>query len=82
MGKSIADVLAMDVEEGLAFFCEYPNIKGILQTLHDVGLKYIKLGQSALALSGGEGGYIIAQGAPEEISKVKNSYTGKYLVLI
>jgi excinuclease ABC subunit A len=156
MGKSIADVLDMDVKEGLVFFGEYPNIKGILQTLYNVGLEYIKLGQSALTLSGGEaqriklakelslsytgrtlyildepttglhfadiqklldvlnsligagntviviehnldviktadwvidlgpeggneGGYIIAQGAPEEIRKVKNSYTGKFL---
>jgi excinuclease ABC subunit A len=53
-GKSIADVLAMDVEEGLAFFRNVPKIKRILKTLTDVGLGYVKLGQSATTLSGGE----------------------------
>ncbi len=53
-GKTIADVLDMDVQEALSFFENYPNIKRTLQTLHDVGLDYIKLGQSALTLSGGE----------------------------
>jgi excinuclease ABC subunit A len=53
-GKHIADVLDMDVQEALAFFANHPRIKRILQTLHDVGLDYIKLGQSALTLSGGE----------------------------
>ncbi len=53
-GKSIADVLDMDVEEGLAFFGNIPKINRILQTLSDVGLGYIKLGQSATTLSGGE----------------------------
>lgn len=53
-GKNIAEVLDMDVQEALAFFENHPKINRILQTLHDVGLDYIKLGQSALTLSGGE----------------------------
>ena len=155
-GKTIADVLDMSVKEALAFFENVPNIKHKLQTLNDVGLDYIKLGQSATTLSGGEaqriklaselnkratgktlylmdepsvglhwadldklikiihaladqgntiliiehnldlikvadyiidlgpeggsgGGQIVATGAPKEVSKVKNSYTGQYL---
>jgi len=53
-GKTIADVLDMDVNEGLEFFSNIPKINRILQTLVDVGLGYIKLGQSATTLSGGE----------------------------
>ncbi len=53
-GKTIADVLDMDVQEALRFFENYPDIRRILQTLDDVGLDYVKLGQSALTLSGGE----------------------------
>jgi excinuclease ABC subunit A len=53
-GKTIADVLDMDVQEALDFFSAFPAISRILQTLHDVGLDYMKLGQSALTLSGGE----------------------------
>jgi excinuclease ABC subunit A len=53
-GRSIADVLEMDVQEALEFFAAHPKISRILQTLHDVGLDYIKLGQSALTFSGGE----------------------------
>ena len=53
-GKNIAEVLDMDVQEALTFFENHPSITRILQTLHDVGLDYIKLGQSALTLSGGE----------------------------
>ncbi len=53
-GKSIADVLDMTVEEALRFFENVPQIKQKLQTLYDVGLGYIKLGQSATTLSGGE----------------------------
>ncbi|MFL6199418.1 MAG: excinuclease ABC subunit UvrA, partial [Thermoanaerobaculia bacterium] len=53
-GKSIADVLAMSVEEALAFFAKIPKLRRKLQTLHDVGLDYIKLGQPATTLSGGE----------------------------
>lgn len=53
-GKSIADVLNMTVDEALEFFEHIPLIKAKLQTLHDVGLHYVKLGQSATTLSGGE----------------------------
>ena len=53
-GKSIADVLNMTVDEALEFFEHIPLIKTKLQTLHDVGLHYVKLGQSATTLSGGE----------------------------
>jgi excinuclease ABC subunit A len=53
-GFNIAEVLNMDVQEALTFFENHPKIRRILQTLHDVGLDYIKLGQSALTLSGGE----------------------------
>ena len=154
--KSIADVLDSSVDEALAFFGNIPRIKNKLQTLADVGLGYIKLGQSATTLSGGEaqriklarelskrstgktvyildepttglhfadidkllgvlkrltasgntviiiehnldviknadwvidlgpeggdeGGWIVAQGTPEEVVKVKKSYTGKFL---
>ena len=155
-GKTIYDVLEMSVKEALEFFDSVPQIRNKLQTLHDVGLDYIKLGQSATTLSGGEaqriklaselnkratgktlylldepsvglhwadldkliailhrladagntiliiehnmelikiadniidlgpnggidGGSIIAQGTPQEIAKVENSYTGQYL---
>ena len=53
-GKSIADVLALSVEEALAFFENVPSIQSRLQTLHDVGLSYLTLGQPATELSGGE----------------------------
>jgi excinuclease ABC subunit A len=155
-GKNISDILDMDVDEALEFFGNLPKIKRILQTLADVGLGYIKLGQSATTLSGGEaqrvklarelarrstgdtvyildepttglhfadiqklldvlhrltdagntviviehnldviktadwivdlgpeggdaGGQIIAQGTPEEVSRVSTSYTGQFL---
>jgi len=155
-GKSISDVLNMSVEEALTLFANIPPVKSKLQTLFDVGLSYVKLGQSATTLSGGEaqrvklstelsrratgktlyildepttglhfadvdkllnvlhtlvesgntvlviehnldviktadhiidlgpeggdeGGFIIAEGSPEEIAKNKNSYTGEYL---
>lgn len=155
-GKNIADVLEMTVEDALHFFKNIPRIKRKLQTLVDVGLNYMKLGQSATTLSGGEaqrvklaselhkrskghtiyildepttglhmddiarllkvlqrlvdqghtvlviehnldviktadyvidlgpeggknGGQVIAQGTPEEIIQVSESYTGKYL---
>ena len=154
--KDISDVLEMTVEEGLEFFKNHPPIKRKLQTLYDVGLSYIKLGQPSTELSGGEaqriklstelskqstgntiyvldepttglhtadihklvkvlnrlvdqgntviviehnldvikiadhiidlgpeggdgGGYIVAEGTPEEVVKVQKSYTGKYL---
>ena len=53
-GKNIYDVLEMTVEEGLAFFENHPKIKRKLQTLYDVGLGYLKIGQPATTLSGGE----------------------------
>ncbi|WP_010532129.1 excinuclease ABC subunit UvrA [Lentibacillus jeotgali] len=53
-GKSIADVLEMTIEESLDFFSNLPKIKRKLQTVYDVGLGYIKLGQPATTLSGGE----------------------------
>ena len=53
-GKNIYDVLEMTVEEGLEFFSSIPKIKRKLQTLYDVGLGYVKIGQPATTLSGGE----------------------------
>ena len=53
-GKNIADVLDMTVEEALGFFENIPKIKNKIQTLYDVGLGYIKLGQPSTTLSGGE----------------------------
>ena len=53
-GKNINDVLNMTVEEALEFFYNLPSIKNKLQTLYDVGLGYIRLGQAATTLSGGE----------------------------
>jgi excinuclease ABC subunit A len=155
-GKNISQVLDMDVQEALEFFSNQPKISRILQTLHDVGLDYVKLGQSATTLSGGEaqrvklaselcrvatgrtvyildepttglhfsdvqrllevlqrlvdagntviviehnldvikasdwiidlgpeggeaGGYIIAQGSPEEVARIEESFTGQFL---
>ena len=155
-GKSIADVLGMTIEEAYEFFQNIPAIEKILKTLVDVGLEYIKLGQAATTLSGGEaqrvklskelskratgrtlylldepttglhfedikklievlnsltdagntliviehntdiiknadyvidlgpeggdeGGHIVAQGTPEQVAKVKKSYTGESL---
>jgi excinuclease ABC subunit A len=53
-GKNIADVLEMPIEEALEFFAHIPKIARRLQTLHDVGLDYMRLGQPATTLSGGE----------------------------
>jgi excinuclease ABC subunit A len=53
-GKSIADVLSMSVEEALTFFYNIPRVRNKLQTLYDVGLSYIELGQPAPQVSGGE----------------------------
>ena len=53
-GKTISDVLEMTVEDALKFFENIPKIKNKIQTLYDVGLGYIKLGQPSTTLSGGE----------------------------
>jgi excinuclease ABC subunit A len=53
-GKSIADVLAMRIEEALSFFDNFPKIKQLTRALHDVGLGYMELGQASTTLSGGE----------------------------
>ncbi|MEW6566571.1 MAG: excinuclease ABC subunit UvrA [Chloroflexota bacterium] len=53
-GKNIAEVLDMEVDEALEFFANVPGVRRILQTLHEVGLDYLKLGQPATTLSGGE----------------------------
>ena len=52
--KTIADILEMQVEEALEFFQNHPRIQRKIQTLYDVGLGYVKLGQPATTLSGGE----------------------------
>jgi excinuclease ABC subunit A len=75
-GKSIAEVLEMSVEEALAFFAKIPKIRRRLQTLHDVGLDYIKLGQPATTLSGGEAQRVKLA---KELSKVA---TGKTLYIL
>jgi excinuclease ABC subunit A len=74
--KSIADVLDMSVEEALQFFAKIPKIHRRLQTLHDVGLDYIKLGQPATTLSGGEAQRVKLAA---ELSKVA---TGKTLYIL
>jgi len=53
-GKTIADVLAMRIEEALQFFANFPKIRQLLRALNDVGLGYVELGQSSTTLSGGE----------------------------
>jgi excinuclease ABC subunit A len=53
-GKSIADVLNMTIEEAVVFFENFPKLKRVLQTLADVGMNYIRLGQASTTLSGGE----------------------------
>ncbi len=75
-GKSIADVLEMSVEEALRFFAKIPKLRRRLQTLHDVGLDYIKLGQPATTLSGGEAQRVKLA---SELSKVA---TGKTLYIL
>jgi len=74
--KSISDVLNMTVEEGYNFFAKIPSIKQKLQTLMDVGLDYIKIGQSATTLSGGEAQRIKLS---KELSKRS---TGKTLYIL
>lgn len=75
-GKTISDVLDMSVKEALEFFDSVPTIKKKLQTLNDVGLDYIKLGQSATTLSGGEAQRI------KLASELNKRSTGKTLYLL
>jgi excinuclease ABC subunit A len=75
-GKSIADVLEMTVEEALEFFTSVPSLKRKLQTLYDVGLGYIRLGQQATTLSGGEAQRVKLS---TELSKVQ---TGKTVYIL
>lgn len=75
-GKTISDVLDMSVKEALEFFENIPKIKNKLQTLNDVGLDYIKLGQSATTLSGGEAQRI------KLASELNKRATGKTLYLL
>jgi len=75
-GKTISDILAMTVEEGLEFFYQIPKIKRKLQTLYDVGLNYIKLGQPATTLSGGEAQRV------KLASELSRRSTGKTLYIL
>jgi excinuclease ABC subunit A len=75
-GKTIADVLDMTVEEALEFFTNVSKIRHKLQTLHDVGLDYIKLGQSATTLSGGEAQRV------KLASELQRKATGKTLFVL
>ena len=75
-GKTIADVLDMTVEEALDFFTHIPKIRRRLQALHDVGLDYIRLGQPATTLSGGEAQRVKLA---SELSKVA---TGRTLYIL
>jgi excinuclease ABC subunit A len=75
-GKNISEVLDMSVEEALAFFAKIPKIRRKLQTLHDVGLDYIKLGQPATTLSGGEAQRVKLA---KELSKIA---TGRTLYIL
>ena len=75
-GKTIADILDMTVEEALEFFSNVSKIKHKLQTLNDVGLSYIKLGQSATTLSGGEAQRV------KLASELQKKATGKTLFVL
>ena len=75
-GKTIADVLDMSIEEAVEFFAHIPKIKRRIQALHDVGLDYMKLGQPATTLSGGEAQRVKLA---SELSKVA---TGKTLYIL
>jgi excinuclease ABC subunit A len=75
-GKSIADVLDMTVDDGMELFSEFPRILRHLQTIHDVGLGYIRLGQQATTLSGGEAQRVKLS---TELSKVG---TGKTIYIL
>ena len=75
-GKNIYDVLEMPVEEALGFFANHPRINKKLQTLYDVGLGYIKLGQSSTTLSGGEAQRV------KLASELQKKATGKTLYIL
>ena len=75
-GKNIADVLDMRVSEALEFFSNVPKIKHKLQTMEDVGLGYVKLGQSAPTLSGGEAGRV------KLAKELQKKPTGKSLFIL
>ena len=75
-GKSIYDVLEMRVEEALEFFENVPKVKNKLQMLMDVGLSYVKLGQSAPTLSGGEAGRV------KLAKELQKKATGKSLFIL
>ncbi|WP_026700710.1 excinuclease ABC subunit UvrA [Salibacterium aidingense] len=75
-GKNIADVLAMTVEEALSFFENIPKIRRKIQTLYDVGLGYITLGQQATTLSGGEAQRV------KLASQLQRRSTGKSLYIL
>ena len=75
-GKSIYDVLEMQVEEALEFFENIPKVKNKLQMLMDVGLSYVKLGQSAPTLSGGEAGRV------KLAKELQKKATGKSLFIL
>ena len=75
-GKSISDVLDMSVKESLSLFENFPQIKNILQTLVDVGIGYIKLGQAATTLSGGEAQRI------KLASQLRKKGTGKTVYIL
>lgn len=75
-GKSIADVLELNVDKAYELFVNFPRIKNILQTLKDVGLGYIGVGQSATTLSGGEAQRI------KLASQLRKKATGKTLYIL
>ncbi|MBR6690638.1 MAG: excinuclease ABC subunit UvrA [Bacilli bacterium] len=75
-GKSIYDVLEMNVEEALEFFKNIPKVRDKLQVMMDVGLSYIKLGQSAPTLSGGEAGRV------KLAKELQKKPTGKSLFIL
>lgn len=75
-GKSIANVLEMNVDEAYELFINFPRIKNILQTLKDVGLGYIGMGQSATTLSGGEAQRI------KLATQLRKKATGKTLYIL
>ena len=75
-GKNIADVLDMTVEEALGFFDNHPRIRTKLQTLFDVGLGYMRLGQSSTTLSGGEAQRV------KLATELSKRATGRTLILL